>query len=108
MAARWWQYTQNNSGGFFEGHHYMVVEALNPKHADMRAEENGAYFDGCETGRDCRCCGDRWHRSHGTGSLAPAVYDEPLDEFATATNPVFVVPLESDAYVSTGFAKAEG
>jgi hypothetical protein len=40
--------------------HRLVIEAFNEKEALSKAEDMGVYFDGCEDGRDCSCCGDRW------------------------------------------------
>jgi len=58
------KYDQNNSGGSF---HYdenlgenVVVEAHSPGEANEIAEGLGIYFDGCSSGDDCGCCGDRW------------------------------------------------
>ena len=44
-------YRQNNSYGVF----------------DEKAENIGLYFDGVEKGRDCPCCGDRWHKAYSLG-----------------------------------------
>ena len=63
--ATWWEYTQNNTGGAFDtslGKHVMI-EAPDADSADRIAEENGLYFDGCDSGVDCSCCGDRWSRA---------------------------------------------
>ncbi len=62
-----YQYMQNNSGGSFDAHfgHSVYIEAESPSHADYRAETIGIYFDGCDGGRDCPCCGDRWSRALG-------------------------------------------
>ena len=54
---------QNNSGGFFtEPAVIVVVRADSEEEAYAIAERNGVYFDGCSTGKDCECCGDRWYR----------------------------------------------
>lgn len=63
---RWYEYSQNNSGGSFvhdsgSGIGYAVwVQARNAAEADSRAKSIGLYFDGVEDGSDCSCCGDRW------------------------------------------------
>lgn len=65
----YYEFCQNNSGGVFdhdpeEGIGYSVyVEARDPTDANRRAEDIGLYFEGCDTGRDCRCCGNRWSRA---------------------------------------------
>lgn len=60
---KWYEYSQNNSGGWFdirpeEGIGASVwVQARNYQEANSRAEAIGLYFDG---EGDCSCCGDRW------------------------------------------------
>jgi hypothetical protein len=82
--TRFWTYNQNNSGGSFDhdakrGIGYCVaVEAHDAAHADQRAEQIGLYFDGCESGMDCECCGDRWYSAYGEGSEAPENYGKPM------------------------------
>lgn len=67
------EYSQNNSGGGFDhdpvaGIGYkVVVEADSDEQADAKAEEIGIYFNGCDAGIDCPCCGDRWSRAWGDG-----------------------------------------
>ena len=78
-------YTQNNSagaydypewsgpadrGGVFAASKYqdklvdVWVLAESTIEADALAQEYaGVYFDGCESGMDCDCCGDRWYRA---------------------------------------------
>lgn len=60
---RWFEYHQNNSGGSFnkEMGYTLWVEADDPLLANNIAEEHGVYFNGCDNGYDCTCCGDRWH-----------------------------------------------
>lgn len=57
-------FTQNNSGGSFITDeaiaHYVIIEADSADEANSIAESKGIYFDGCVTGEDCPCCGDRW------------------------------------------------
>jgi hypothetical protein len=66
VNTKFYRFDQNNSGGDFriddeEGIGPLVwIEALNKDHANLRAEELGIYFNGCQKGRDCSCCGDRW------------------------------------------------
>lgn len=60
------EFTQNNSGGRFEFNsiagisHRVLIEAENKDQAIEKALNIGLYFDGCEKGIDCPCCGDRW------------------------------------------------
>jgi len=60
---KWYEYSQNNSGGWFQhdedaGIGYAVwVQARNYEEANQRAKAIGLYFDG---EGDCSCCGDRW------------------------------------------------
>jgi hypothetical protein len=65
-ALKWFEFTQNNSGGNFtvngELCHRLFVQAATDDQAVEIAEGLGVYFDGCENGMDCPCCGDRWYR----------------------------------------------
>lgn len=60
-------FNQNNSGGGFsyderEGiSHWVIIEASSANEANSTAASAGIYFDGCDDGRDCSCCGDRWY-----------------------------------------------
>lgn len=75
---RYYIYSQNNSGGSFDddperGIGYIVyIEAPTADAANQRAEDIGLYFNGCETGQDCDCCGDRWYEMSS--------YDEDPEE----------------------------
>lgn len=66
--SKFYYYSQNNSGGFFDGdYHYVYIEADNETESDKIAEESpevNIYFDGCSNGYDCDCCGDRWYRAY--------------------------------------------
>lgn len=65
--SKLYEYRQNNTfGSFIEDEqvaHYVIIEAENPEEADDIAMSKGIYFDGCDDGLDCECCGDRWHRA---------------------------------------------
>ena len=88
--TRFFDYRQNNSGGNFTEDHRrgisvnVIVEADSAKDADDRAQGIGLYFDGCSSGRDCSCCGDRWYSQSGWGSSGeegdevPSIYGEPI------------------------------
>ena len=60
-----YKYSQNNSGGSFDIDDtltiVMIFEADSSSEADNLAIEKGIYFNGCEEGLDCDCCGDRWY-----------------------------------------------
>lgn len=72
----WFEYRQNNSGGVFfmddDASIYVFIQAESADAANQKAEEVTIYFDGCESDRDCDCCGDRWYHA-----------DYPVDSFKT-------------------------
>lgn len=90
----YYTFRQNNSGGGFDIDEKrgisitVIVEADSTDDADERAERLGIYFDGCETGQDCDCCGDRWSRawSHDEAEV-PSVYGTPLIDVGTERDP---------------------
>ena len=59
--------TQNNSGGSFVTDdklcHRLIIEASSEKEVISIAEDLGCYWNGCNEGMDCPCCGDRWYPS---------------------------------------------
>lgn len=63
--SNFWEFTQNNSGGSFDVDssltHRVVVEAASEEEAIRIGENLGIYFNGCDEGMDCPCCGDRWY-----------------------------------------------
>ena len=80
-TPRYFHYSQNNSGGSFDIDenvaHHVIIQATSASHADSIARGVGIYFDGCETGQDCSCCGDRWYSARGDdGTDAPLLYGE--------------------------------
>ena len=87
VNTKFYTFNQNNSGGFFKTSEkegigeIVIVEALNPSHANQRAEEIGLYFNGCSTGSDCSCCGDRWSSiwDSDEGDEVPSWYGEPIE-----------------------------
>jgi hypothetical protein len=83
-------YNQNNSGGSFsyDKHkgigYFVIIEADNADDANRRAEDIGLYFDGCDNGEDCQCCGDRWYMAEeDDGKDTPLIYGE--DAFSKST-----------------------
>lgn len=83
--SKFFCYNQNNSGGGFDFDEkrgiscYVIIEAATAQEADDRAETIGLYFDGCDAGRDCECCGDRWYTAYGEGEDSPRVYGADVD-----------------------------
>ena len=78
----YFRYRQNNSGGVFTRPAiHVFVEADTAAEADALAQGHGIYFDGCETGDDCECCGDRWSRAWEEGQDEPRVYGEPVIKY---------------------------
>lgn len=73
-------FSQNNSGGVWNGPRLVIVEADSPDEANERAQTYaGVYFYGCEQGWDCPCCGDRWYPVESyEGDPVPSYYGEPI------------------------------
>jgi hypothetical protein len=75
-------FRQNNSGGSFDHEPesgigiWVFVEAESLAHAMASAERIGLYFNGCESERDCPCCGDRWSEPWDDGTERPEIYGE--------------------------------
>lgn len=83
IETKFYTFHQNNSGGVFEGPaRNVIVEATSPEEANRIAQNHDVYFDGCDKGWDCSCCGDRWYPqwSCDEGTDVPCHYDEPLTE----------------------------
>ena len=68
METKFYEISQNNSGGSFVVDdklcHRLIIEAYSSDEANEIAESLGCYWDGVESGDDCPCCGDRWYGSH--------------------------------------------
>lgn len=64
----------------------MIVEAMNADQTNGIAEGIGIYFNGCDDGRDCDCCGDRWYAASGEGDDEPMLYGSPVAEFLHFNN----------------------
>ena len=85
--TKFYTFNQNNSGGSFKTSEqagiseYVIIEALNARDANLKAEVIGLYFNGCENDNDCPCCGDRWSPIYeGDGYGVPYIYNIPLSE----------------------------
>jgi hypothetical protein len=74
--SKFYTFNQNNSGGFFEGPEYLIVEANSATEANSIAQEYcDVYFNGVNDGIDCDCCGDRWYPVYESdGSDVPSIY----------------------------------
>lgn len=63
--TKFYHFDQNNSGGSFRENEdvtkHVFIEAHSAEEANLLADNFGIYFDGCDMGVDCSCCGDRWH-----------------------------------------------
>lgn len=81
---RFWHFNQNNSGGsFVQDHksglsHHVIIEAESEQQANEIAQTKGIYFNGCASGDDCSCCGDRWYEAYGNGDEVPTIYSQPI------------------------------
>ena len=85
-TAKFYEFGQNNTGGPFDVDdqvcHFVIIEALSANDANRRAEDIGIYFDGCDDGRDCVCCGDRWSRAWSNdGDDEPKIYGKPPEQY---------------------------
>lgn len=92
-GCKFYCYHQNNSGGNFnispESAHYVFIEAHNVDESNKLAVENTEiYFDGCDEGIDCSCCGDRWGRACDKydASDIPNIYGKSLVEYRGTHN----------------------
>jgi hypothetical protein len=90
MKTKFFTYCQNNSGGKFnisekEGiGPYVIIEALDARHANSRAEEIGLYFNGCNLGADCSCFDNRWFEAdEDDGHNIPLIYGLPAETATT-------------------------
>lgn len=67
--SKFYTFRQNNSGGRWQTDPDKGVSVEVTIEADDHVRANiiarryvGIYFDGCDDGIDCDCCGDRWYR----------------------------------------------
>lgn len=82
--TKFFTFDQNNTGGRFLDNMplFLIVEAIDSFQADDIAINNGVYFNGCEIGLDCECCGDRWtESSNNDSSETPNIYGNPVEQF---------------------------
>lgn len=104
LETKFYVFHQNNTGGRFiidkeNGiGEYVFVEATSLKDAVNKAEDIGIYFDGCGSGLDCSCCGDRWYPPYGDGAENIRLYGklvEQYDPWSCETN-IFVHRINGD------------
>lgn len=81
-------FSQNNSGGYFCGPRYVIIEADSGSEANHIAQnhpDSPIYFDGCSTGQDCSCCGDRWYETRDeAGKESPEIYgDDDISRYGS-------------------------
>lgn len=84
---KFYEFRQNNSGGNFHISEEagigpsVIIEATSAEEANAKAEAIGIYFDGCDIGRDCDCCGDRWYVvDESSGKYVPSHYNEFVED----------------------------
>ena len=84
-TLKYWTWRQNNTGGSFvrnaEVAELVIVEAITPGEAEEKAASVGIYYNGCDDGMDCPCCGDRWYPADEEGTEVPEYYGTPIVEF---------------------------
>lgn len=82
--SKFFNFNQNNSGGHFEDDkdvcEDVIIEAYSPEDANLRADNFGIYFNGCNQGLDCSCCGDRWSEvwDDNKGTNKPEIYGKDV------------------------------
>lgn len=84
---KFYEFRQNNSGGSFHVDDQLtvrvIIEADTADEANSKAEDLGMYWNGCEKGQDCECCGDRWYPAWGDPMEFPYRYGSMTEKEAT-------------------------
>lgn len=80
---------QNNSHGIMVDDEllgeFVIIEAENAMTANLVAESLGIYFGEVNTGKDCKCCGSRWHTiGEEDARSSPMIYGTALVEYVKA------------------------
>ena len=90
MKTKFYTFNQNNSGGSFVYDEkrgiseWVIIEAKSSTEANDIAKDIGIYFDGISEGKDCPCCGDRWHpASEDDGKESPMCYGTKAENYKT-------------------------
>ena len=93
--SKFYTFSQNNTGGRFIGPaQFVIIEADSAEQANSIADNNDLYFDGIGDGRDCPCCGDRWHSvDKSDGKLKPKIYGKNPEEYESIWKevPTFII-----------------
>lgn len=84
--TKFYHFRQNNSGGSVviddDVAINVIIEANSAEQANRSAQAIGIYFDGCDSGKDCSCCGDRWYKAdESDGTAAPSIYNTHPEEY---------------------------
>lgn len=88
-------FIQNNSGGYFVGEQFVIIEADYAQEANDIALLHGIYFDGVDNGIDCVCCGDRWDKVEDNDATEkPEIYGKSpnLPEFTNCGVKIIILP----------------
>lgn len=88
IESNFYTYYQNNTGGDFEINkqhgicEIVIIEANSHTEANSIANNIGLYFDGCENGIDCNCCGDRWYEvGERDAEKTPLIYGKSVFDY---------------------------
>ena len=109
MKTKMYEFRQNNSGGVLDVDEnvckWMFIEAENSEQANKIAQDLGVYFDGCENGQDCDCCGDRWSEADQYDiTNLKEISDSYKEKFATITDYAQML-VNKYGYKNTEFAR---
>lgn len=103
--TKFFEYRQNNSGGGFNVNDTLtvlvIVEAKDQKQAIQIGESLGIYFNGCDKGMDCPCCGDRWYEPDEVNLHYGILSDDELEEMALGYKGE-IVPTRFKTYAREG------
>jgi hypothetical protein len=111
--SKFFTFNQNNTRGIYDITgwlaHHVIVEADNVREANEIAKGIGIYFEGCESGNDCSCCGDRWYSQwdEEDGTEEPEIYGKPAKKFRPWLRPCEYRIHYKDGKVESGICKAE-
>lgn len=100
-----YSYHQSNPGGNFDSNQprELFIEAKSGQEADDRASKYHVYFNGCEDGIDCNCCGDRWYSNANSwsdhGSETPILHGYEIRPDTTTKD----IVLEKPEVLTYGF-----
>lgn len=83
LPLRWYTFTQNNSGGFFDRDEDLAevvcIQATSDDEATRKAEKLMFHSNL----NSCECCGDRWNWGYfdAAPNDTPMLYGQPLLEY---------------------------